>query len=119
MSPFILFAGVETERSGGGPKRDVGGFWSSDLLGVPNPPEPKKEAPPPSPALGPAPKKDPPDLSSAPPKNDPDSLPPLPNMVKSPEDPSGWGLEPAESLVGEGPKLKKFILIPMSISTNR
>ena len=74
--------------SGGGPKKDVGGFWSSDLLGVPNSPDSKKEAPP-SPALGP-------DLSSAPPKTDPDSLPPLPNMVKSLADPFGWGLVPAE-----------------------
>ena len=88
------------------------GFCSPGFLGVPNPAELKDE-PPGSPAPGPDPKKDPPELSSAPPKNapDPDSLELLhPNMLKSTG--PGWGTS-LSALEGDSPPklLKKLILL--------
>jgi hypothetical protein len=88
VSGFIFLAGVVEERSSGYPKMEGADFCPSDILGVPDPAEPKIE-PPASPAPRPAQTKDPPEESSAPPKKDPGPVTPLPNMLKSPLAPSG------------------------------
>jgi len=114
-SCLIILSGGGGEMPGT-PYLALPGLASSCCLVVPDPVEPNMEPPA---SAGPPLKKDPVEESTGstipPPKKDPAPVAPPPNMLKSPS-PSPI-LEASEDLVGEGPKLKKLILRPMSIVT--